>query len=465
MNQRIVVLGGGIGGTAAAIALVRRGRAVTVIERDPPPDPGLDPFLAWRRRGVPQFRQPHGFSARARNLLAAHAPDVLQRLRAGGVEEINLFKRLIPEELWEPTDDTFTNIWARRAVFELALRLTAQAERGVEFLCPAVAMGVTLDRSSAQPPRVSGVRLTDGRKVEAGLVLDCGGQRSPVPRWLIANEVHVPADIQDCETIYYSRYFRFKPGCGLPRESVATLRGEFPGGSFVGFPGDANTFAFAFECHPDRQDARRLRHVEEWEATARSIEAVTPWVDPANSTPLGGVHVMAGNRNLRRHYVIDSRPVILGLLPVGDSLCATNPAYGWGSAMALTYAFIAAEMIDRHSPDLLALAVAYEEAVGIEADAIYREAAAMDRARIYRITGQDVPEHDRAEMERQDLIAQALAGGVLHDIDMGRAFCRRVNLVGPADVVLDGSDLVGAARRRLSSDAGNGKVAPYQRRS
>ena len=447
MNQRIIVLGGGIGGMAAAIALVRRGRAVTVIERDPPPDPELDPFMAWKRRGVPQFRLPHGFSARARNLLAAHAPDVLERLRAGGVEEINLFKRLIPEELWEPADDTFTNIWARRPVFELALRLTAQAEPGVEFLCPAVANGVTVDRPPAGPPRVTGVRLADGREVEAGLVLDCGGQRSPVPRWLAANQVHVPVDVQDCETVYYSRYFRFTPDCALSRASVATLRGEFPGGSFIGFPGDDDTFAFALECHPDQQDARRLRHVDEWEATARSIEAVAPWVDPANGTPLDGVQVMAGNRNIRRRYVVDGRPAVQGLLPVGDSLCSTNPAYGWGSAMALTYAFVAAQVIDRHSPDLVTMVLAYEDAVGGEADAVYREAAAMDRARIYRITGQDIPEQDRAEMERQDLIAEGLAGGVLHDIDLGRAFCRRVNLVGPAPVVLAGADLVESAWR------------------
>ena len=50
---------------------------------------------------------------------------------------------------------------------------------------------------------------------------------------------------------------------------------------------------------------------------------------------------MAGHQNVRRHYVVDGEPLVRGLLPVGDSLCTTNPQYGWGASMALTYAFAA----------------------------------------------------------------------------------------------------------------------------
>ncbi|NJP33364.1 NAD(P)/FAD-dependent oxidoreductase [Micromonospora thermarum] len=447
MSQRVLVLGGGIAGTAAAIALARRGHPVTVVERDPPPaDPTADPFLHWPRRGVPQFRLPHGFSARARNLLLRHAPDVLARLRANGVEEMNLFKRLIPEDQWVAADDTFTNVWARRAVFELALRLTAEEEPGVEFRCPAVVNGLRFDWTSAGP-RVASVRLADGDVLTADVVLDCLGQRSPMSRWLAAEGIRVPTEVQDCETVYYSRYFRFTDTCELPRTSVATLRGEFADGWFIGFPGDHDTYAFSFECHPDNRNARALRHTSIWEAVARGIPALAPWVDPANGTPLEGVQVMAGNRSLRRRYVIDGQPVVLGLLSAGDSLCASNPAYGWGSAMALTYAFAAGEAVDVGGGDPVATALAYDAATAREADAVYRESASMDRARIYRITGQPVPDEDKAEMARQDLISAALSGGVLHDLELGRAFNRRVNLVGPADAVLDGTDLVRHAER------------------
>ncbi|MEU8801170.1 FAD-dependent oxidoreductase [Spirillospora sp. NPDC048819] len=465
-NLRIVILGGGVAGLAAAIALARRGLPATVVERDPAPPDDRDPFMEWRRRGVPQFRLPHGFSARTRNLLAEHAPDVLERLRAGGIEVINLFKRLIPEELWRPSDDDFANLWARRAAFELALRRTAEAEAGVAFACPAVATGLTFLRTPGEPPRVTGVRLADGDELPADVVLDCGGQRTPVPRWLAAEGVRVGADVQDCQTVYFSRYYRFTPGCDLPKTAVATLRGEADGISYIGFPGDNDTFAICFEGPPADEDLRLLRNTWAFEAAACAVPDVAPWVDPSNGTPLDGVQIMGGHHNVRRRYVVGGEPAVLGLLPVGDSLCTTNPAYGWGAAMALTYAFTAAACIGSHGGDPAAMAVAYEDAVGREADAVYRESAAMDRSRIYRITGQDVPEHDRAEMERQRLIAEGVASGVLLDVELGRAFNRRVNLVGPADAVLGNSDLAVRARQRRKDfeAAGSPPTAPGLRR-
>jgi 2-polyprenyl-6-methoxyphenol hydroxylase-like FAD-dependent oxidoreductase len=454
VNPRIVVLGGGIAGLAAAIGLARRGYPVTLIERDPPPpaDPDLDPFLAWKRRGVPQFRLPHGFSARARTLLAAHAPDVLDRLRADGIEEINVFKTFVSPEFWQPSDDEFTVVWARRSAFELAMRRSAEAEPAIRFLCPAVVSGLRIEPGVAGPPQVTGVRLTDGRELDADLVLDCGGGRSRVSRWLAAEDAHVHADIQDCQTVYFSRYYRFTPDCALPRNAML-LRGELESLTYIGFPGDHDTFGLCLEVHPDDEDMRLLRNTWGWEAAARSIAALAPWIDPANATPVAGIQIMGGHHNVRRRYVVDGRPVVTGLLAVGDALCTTNPTYGWGASMALTFAFAAAEAVSCNEADPVAMALAYDAATSSEADAVYRESAAMDRARIYRITGQEVPEYDRAEMERQRLISEGVAAGVLSDVELSRAFCRRINLAGPADAVINNPDIVLRARDNLKQIA------------
>ena len=75
-------------------------------------------------------------------------------------------------------------------------------------------------------------------------------------------------------------------------------------------------------------------------------------------------------------------------------------------------------------------------AVQDEADGVYRESAAMDRVRSYRWRKQEVPEWDRAEVERQELIL-CIAAGALRDPVLGRAQLRRGNLIDPPGAVFD----------------------------
>ena len=101
MGRHVAIIGGSVAGLASGIALARRGWTVTVVERDIAPDTndGDEAFVVWDRRHVPQFQQPHAFSACSRNLLLAHIPEVVDWLLADGVEETNLFKLLAPPEL------------------------------------------------------------------------------------------------------------------------------------------------------------------------------------------------------------------------------------------------------------------------------------------------------------------------------------------------------------------------------
>lgn len=222
----------------------------------------------------------------------------------------------------------------------------------------------------------------------------------------------------------------------------------------IGFPGDKGTFAILLATPPDDEELRGLRHTPVWEAVARALPTVAPWIDPANATPLHDVQVMAGHKNVRRRYVVDGEPLVLGLLPVGDSLCTTNPAYGWGSSMALTYAFAAVEAIADHVDDMRKLALAYDAAVADEADGVYRESAAMDRARLYRVRGEAIPDWDEDEMERQDLIWRGVGRAARKDPVLGRAFLRRINLLDRPDAVLDDPEVLERARAaRDAADA------------
>ena len=451
MDEQVVIIGGSIAGLGAALGLAARGYRSTIVERDPGPatDDGDEAFETWDRRHVPQFRQPHGFSARSRNLLLEHAPEVVDRLAADGILTSNFFKALAPEELWEPEDDAFDGLMTRRPAFELALRRTAEANPAITLACPAQVTGLVLrDGTGAgdgtgTPPVVTGVRLDDGSTLRGDVVLDCSGRRSLVPGWLAAAGAEIPYESQDCESTYHTRYYRLRPESGLPVFAVVTIGAEVPGAAqLLGFPGDHDTVGICIACTPNDADLAPLRENWGFDAALTAFPSVTGWVDPANAAPINDVAVMAGNRNIRRHFVVDGRPVALGVLPVGDSLCTTNPQYGWGASMALTYAFAAVDAIDAHAGDLEAMTLAYDAAVGPEADAVYRESAASDRYRLYRWKGLDVPPEDAAEMDRQSIVNLGLGPGSTRDPVLGRALLRRTNLIQRPDETFDDPDVL-----------------------
>jgi choline dehydrogenase-like flavoprotein len=132
----IVVVGGGVAGLGAAVALSRRGHRVTLLERDATPLPAsADEAFDWDRRGAPQVRQSHAFLARLCLLLRDHYPDVLQALLDEGAEELR-FGDALPPTLQgyepEPDDGDLTLLALRRTTYEWVLRRPASA--GVTLL-------------------------------------------------------------------------------------------------------------------------------------------------------------------------------------------------------------------------------------------------------------------------------------------------------------------------------------------
>src|SRR3954468_21526243 len=86
---RVVVIGAGVAGLTAALAISRTGAEVVIVDRDEPPPPFDDPkeaFSGWPRQQVVQSRQPHNFLARTVLQFREHAPDVLAMLAEHGVE-------------------------------------------------------------------------------------------------------------------------------------------------------------------------------------------------------------------------------------------------------------------------------------------------------------------------------------------------------------------------------------------
>ncbi len=254
--------------------------------------------------------------------------------------------------------------------------------------------------------------------------------------WLHDLGVDVGEDVQDCGITYHTRYYRQTSTSTLSRIMLPGVRGELEGVLVIGFIGDHGTYGLMIAAAPWDEELKVLRHDWAFDAALAEIPSAAPWAAPENGIPLHSVATMAGHQNVLRHWVSDGEPVVLGVLPVGDSLCTTNPAYGWGASMALTYAFAAVEAICEGG-DQRTVALRYHDAVRNEADGVYRESAAMDRTRRYRWNMEPVPEHDADEAERQSLIAEGIMRGALRDPVLGRAFLRRMNLLDAPHEILD----------------------------
>jgi 2-polyprenyl-6-methoxyphenol hydroxylase-like FAD-dependent oxidoreductase len=445
----VVIIGAGVAGLGAALGLDSNGHSVTIVEQDAPvpTSSGDAAFVEWDRRSVPQFRQAHGFSARSRTLLLKHAPAVVDRLAADGIAETNAFKMVAPPEMHEPQDEAFTGFMTRRPAFELALRLEAESRPNVRFECPATVTGLSF-ATSGPPPIVDGVRLADGRVLRGDVVLDAGGRRSRVLRWYADVGVSISETVQECELTYFTRYFRRSDTSPLPIPAIFGIRTEVEHLLVLGFTGDHDTYAITMCAASWDEELRYLRHEWAWDAVAAGLPNTAPWVNPDNGTPLGSVATMTGHRNALRDFSPAGEPLVLGLLSIGDALCTTNPAHGWGASMALTYAFAASEAINAGTDDLRQLARRYSGVAVPEAEAVYVESAASDRIRGYQWRNEPIPAEDREEAERQSLMDEGVRPGIMRDAVLGRAFLRQINLVESPRALFDNPEVLARAQTR-----------------
>jgi hypothetical protein len=195
---------------------------VTVLERDAeaPPHGTEEIWDSWQRKGVNQFRLPHFFLARYRNLLSTELPDVAEALAAVGAIRLNPVLNA-PQAIRGPVsdeDDAFECISGRRCVVEAAVASLADRAARLEIRRGASVAGlVTGPAARDGVPHVTGVRRDTGEEIAADLVVDMTGRRSPLPRWLEAIGARAPRDeLDDCGFIYYGRHFRSSDGSTPP---------------------------------------------------------------------------------------------------------------------------------------------------------------------------------------------------------------------------------------------------------
>ena len=364
--MRTIIVGAGPAGLYTAIAMARRGHAVAVVDRDS--GPAVDG--TWRRKGVMQFRQPHGFRGQVIEALQAEMPDVWDGLMAAGADTATLPGR----------PDRPVALLCRRVVFERVLRAAAVSQPGVVLLTGHV------DSIAEKRGRAAGV-LVDGRAVDADLVIDASGRASRVTR-----AIRGAGEGGDCGAAYVSRHYQLRPGAEPgPLNWHSGWSGNYHGYTAVVFRHDNRTFSVLVVYHGEDRPLRALRSPAVFEAAMRAIPAFGVWTGPGRSQAI--TEVLPGGKlynSYRGQLDHSGRPVLPGMISLGDAVCTTTPLAGRGIALSLMQARELIRLLDEQPRDLDRAAVAFDDWCRENIKPWFEDHSYTDADRVRRWSGQDV---------------------------------------------------------------------------
>jgi 2-polyprenyl-6-methoxyphenol hydroxylase-like FAD-dependent oxidoreductase len=335
-------------------------------------------------------------------------------------------------------------MFCRRPIFEWVLWEAAMRESNIELL-DDTAVAELLFTSDDRPPRVRGVRTRTGVVLESDLVIDASGRRSRVRSMLHDAGVHMPDErTGECGMVYYARYFeRFPRSREIEGKWLFGPRIELPYGMVMVHLADARTFSVTFTVPAWDAELRALKDENAWMAAVTAMPGMRAWIDGDVAMPVSEVLGMGGLRNVLRPFVAaDGSPVVLGVLPVGDALCHTNAAYGWGASLGIAQAFAVVDALDAHGDDADALVRDYHARVWPTAESRYRASLEQDTLRTSMWRGDPPATGGVAYGARM----RELAPAMFTDTRVFRAVVRCAMLLDPPETILDDDALLAHAR-------------------
>ncbi|MES9536366.1 MULTISPECIES: hypothetical protein [unclassified Actinomadura] len=352
-NETAVVLGGSVAGLCAAGVLARSFDRVVVLERD------RLPADAEHRRGVPQSKHPHFLLNSGRRAIGEIFPGFEEALIAAGGMHLmpSMDAAYCENDGWAPRKSgSMTMVYSSRVLIERVLRDKVREVPSIEIREGVTVTGLRSVGAGAPSGRVEGVEYSTAEGEDgylaAGLVVDALGRGSSVVDWLGAAGWDVPPQqTLDAKVTYTSRWYDLPPADRRPESwwwKHLVITPTQDGGDH---PAEHEFLSNFFPIEGDRAivcmgswGIEMPRKAEAFEAAADRVRTPVFGRAARACTPTSEVHLTRSTGNKWRRFDLLKAPPV-GLVSIGDSICAFNPFYAQGMSSAARSALILGEML------------------------------------------------------------------------------------------------------------------------
>ncbi|MGH1486943.1 MAG: NAD(P)/FAD-dependent oxidoreductase [Cellvibrionaceae bacterium] len=327
--NQVTVIGGGMGGLAAAAALAPFCKKITIFDKDK--------IVDGVRKAVPQGAHIHILLRAGLNALDELLPGMPQELESRGSARINLGTDQQIHEFgqWMPSRDLDLYFLSQsRPFLEKAVRERLLQLNNIELIDNTTVEQVLFPEKGQSGN--STVKLKSGETIASDIVVDAGGAGGPIIRQ-INKTLETPVETDTFETgIFYStvHFDKVSPWDQL-QENILII--PDPGHSSIG--GSLLSIENGQWCVSlhGRKGSKPPSNYDEWQILAKNLPDSRIWERIQHAKPRDDIkNFKKPLSTWRRFDKIDYLPY--GYLPTGDTFTSFNPIYGQGMTVALGHA-------------------------------------------------------------------------------------------------------------------------------